>query len=141
MTLSPHLLHLAIERNYRFDFEKTISTDMSLFGLINKHFPNLETLTVLITNPKMYLAADPTASTAACLTHYQDFNPRLPTEVDGEIDMNFAAEDMACQALMEFERAMIQSSFDILKAKNGGKMPVLKFRDQRQFLEGREVLN
>ncbi|KAF8847046.1 hypothetical protein BDZ45DRAFT_755314 [Acephala macrosclerotiorum] len=135
LDLADHLRHLATERHYVYD------PNRKFFSLIHKSFPDLETLTIIITHPKMFLAAYeelPPDST----TQYQGFASKLGLEVDGEIDTGFNGVDPAWQVILGHERSMMLGLFEQMKTKHKDwKMPTLKFKDQSQFLQGRVVLN
>jgi hypothetical protein len=134
LDLSTHLLHLATERHYIFDIHQTFPE------LIYQFFPNLETLTILITNPIMFLPSPNQQNIDPAL--YAAFAAKLLSEVEEVINLNFAREDLHFQFTVQFECASMREVFKAMRAKYPGrKAPTLKFRDQNQFSASREILN
>ncbi|KAE8448785.1 hypothetical protein EG329_008787 [Mollisiaceae sp. DMI_Dod_QoI] len=132
--LSPNLRHLTTERHYIYDLDHQFPT------LIHNAFPNLDTLTILITHPNMFLSSHDQQDESS--TRYQNFASSLRPEVDGEINLGFEGADPFWQIIVEFERATILGYFEDMKTKHKSrKVPALKFRDQSQFLHGQVVEN
>lgn len=133
LDLGIHLRHLVTERHYIYDIHQTFPE------LIYQFFPNLETLTILITNPSMFLSqnqqvADPTL--------YPTLAAKLLPEIDEEINLNFAGADLYFQFIVEFEKSLMETVFQAMEVKYPGrKLPALKFRDRDQFSASRRIVN
>lgn len=109
LDLGVHLRHLATERHYIYDIHRTFPT------LIYQFFPNLETLTILITNPTMSFSptqprGDP--------TWYSALAARLFPEINEEINPCFRDADLHIQFIIEAEQARMRKVYRDLKKQH-----------------------